>query len=137
MSLIEWDQSFDVGVNLINNQHKRLFFLLDELNEAKEKNDTKKVLDNVIQELMFYVDFHFKTEEKYFKEFQYENAEEHIKQHKNFENKAKDFYKKYSEDKEEAKISDEIINFLKDWLVNHIKIVDKAYRKCFNDHGLV
>ncbi|MBI5306473.1 hemerythrin family protein [Candidatus Wolfebacteria bacterium] len=136
MSLIEWDQSFDVGVKLINDQHKRLFLLFNKLYDAKEKN-IEKTLNDTIQELMFYVDFHFRTEEKYFKEFQYEKTKEHMEQHKIFENKAKDFHKKYLEKKEEGKLTQEIINFLKDWLINHIKIVDKEYKKCFNDHGLV
>lgn len=81
-----------------------------------------------------YVDFHFHTEEKYFKEFHYEKEKEHTEQHHIYENKIREFNEKYKEKGE--KIGDEVIVFLKEWIENHIKIKDKEYTKCFNEHGL-
>lgn len=132
MAFIEWDQSCSVGVQLIDNQHKRLFALINDFHEAKTN------LDEVLQDLLSYVDFHFKTEERYFDEFHYEKTEEHKQQHKFYEDKIKELYARCLQEKiDEGKISAEIEGFIKDWIVHHIKISDKEYSECFHQHGLV
>jgi len=139
MTFVEWNKSFSVGVKMIDAQHKKLFALINDVHSAsigKEiKGDT--TLDIIIHELMAYVDFHFKTEEKYFHEFGYEKTKEHEKQHKFYEDKIRDFYKRYLEGDAEIELMREIIIFIRDWILNHIKINDKEYTKCFNEHGLV
>jgi len=139
MVFIEWDMSFSVGVKFIDDQHKKLFALINALYDAKESAANKDFIfiDGVIQDLLAYVDFHFKTEEKYFKEFHYEKEKKHIKQHKFYEDKIKAFHEKYLRERNEKEISGEIMDFLKNWISNHIKISDKEYQKCFNERGLI
>lgn len=132
MAFIEWDQSCSVGIRLIDNQHKRLFALINDFHEAKTN------LDQVLQDLLSYIAFHFRTEEKYFNEFHYERTEEHVKQHKFYEDKIREIYERCLQEKiDEGKISAEIEDFVKDWIVHHIKISDKEYTDCFHKHGLV
>lgn len=135
MDFIIWDQSYSVGVKLIDTQHKKLFALISKLHATMAKTKEKEEpLDVIILDLAFYVDFHFRTEEKYMEEFSCVDAE-HFKQHVFYEGKIKEFNDRYQ--KGESNINEEIMVFLKDWLANHIKIKDKEYAKCFNDHGLV
>lgn len=132
MAFIEWDQTCSVGVHLIDNQHKRLFALINDFHEAKTN------IDQTLQNLLSYVDFHFKTEERYFDKFHYDKTEEHRQQHNFYERKIKELYKQCLVEKaNEGKISVEMEGFIKDWIVHHIKIEDKKYGKCFNEHGLV
>ena len=131
MSFIDWDDSFSVGVEIIDSQHKKLVELINNFHSAETN------LDEVVQDLLAYVNFHFKTEEKYFKEFGYEKIEEHTHQHKFYEDKIKEIYKKCLTEKiDEGKISAEIEGFIKDWILNHIKISDKEYTGCFHKNGL-
>ena len=131
MAFAEWDESCSVGVQLIDNQHKRLFALINDFHEAKTN------LDQVLQDLLSYIDFHFKTEEKYFHEFGYEKTDEHTKEHQFYEDKIKEIYKRCLQEKvDEGKISAEIEGFIKDWIVHHIKVSDKEYTECFHKHGL-
>ncbi len=130
MVFIEWDQSYSVGVKLIDSQHKRLFALINDFHEAKTN------LDQVLQDLLSYIDFHFRTEEKFFHEFGYEKIEEHSKMHKFYEDKIREIYKRCLQEKvDEGKISLEIEDFIRDWIIHHIKVSDKEYTECFHKHG--
>lgn len=131
MAFIDWDQTYSVGVEIIDNQHKRLFELINDFHSAKTN------LDQAIQDLLSYVDFHFKTEERYFDKFGYEKTVEHRQQHKFYEERIGALYARCLKEKiDEGKISAEIEGFVKDWISQHIHISDKEYSKCFHEHGL-
>lgn len=137
MDFIKWDESFSVGVRIIDAQHQKLFSLINNLHNNIRRTDGEEPepLENIILELAAYVDFHFHFEEKYFEEFNYEKTEAHKEQHKFYEDKVREFNEKYKKGEEE--VGEEILAFLEDWIKTHIKINDKEYTKCFNDHGLV
>ena len=137
MAFFEWDQNYSVGVKLIDGQHKKLFGLISDLYSALDKtaNGKETPVENIILDLAAYVEFHFGTEEKYFREFGYEKSESHTKEHHFYERKITEFKGKYKEKGDE--VVGEMIVFLKDWISGHIKIKDKEYSKCFNEHGLV
>lgn len=131
MAFVEWDESCSVGISLIDKQHQRLFELINNFHEATTN------LDAILQDLLSYVDFHFKTEEKFFKEFGYEYTEEHKKEHKYYEDKVAELYRQYTENKTKEKEVGLILEeFIKDWIMHHIKISDKRYAQCFLEHGL-
>lgn len=134
---IKWDQSLSVDVKLIDAQHKKLFVIVDKLYRIVNRIEGGggESLEDVILKLSAFVDFHFKIEEKYFEEFGCENMEEHIRQHNFYEEKIKEFNEKY--EKGEESVGEGILNFLKDWISNHIKIKDKEYTECFHKHGLL
>jgi len=137
MDFIIWDQSFSVGVKLIDEQHKKLFGMINKLHKTVKNINSWEAepLENIILDLAAYVDFHFKTEEKYFAEFGYEKTEEHTAQHNFYEEKVRDFKRQYDERGEI--VGGEVLVFLEDWIKGHIKVKDKEYTKCFNEHGLV
>ena len=128
MAFVTWDETFSVGVDLIDKQHQELFGFINAFHEDRAN------LEHTIEDLLSYIDFHFKTEEKYFKEFGYEKTEEHEDQHKFYEDKVRAFFKQFLQGN--TSISEEVENFVRDWIVHHIKTVDKEYTKCFNEHGL-
>ncbi|MDP3902058.1 MAG: bacteriohemerythrin [bacterium] len=136
MTFFEWDQSYSVGVKIIDVQHKKLFSLISDLYFATERNFDKKTVsvDDIINNLTAYVEFHFGTEEKYFKEFKYDKTESHTEEHHFYERKIADFKNRYEKGED---VGEEMMLFLKQWLSEHIKIKDKEYSKCFSEHGLV
>lgn len=134
MDFIVWDESFDVGVKIINAQHKKLFALISKLYVAVNKTEGEaEPLENIILELAAYVDFHFRAEEKYMNEFDCVDKN-HFDQHKFYEGKINEFNYKYQ--RGEEGVGEEILYFLKDWIANHVKIKDKEYTGCFHEHGL-
>lgn len=136
MDFIKWDESFSVGVKLIDAQHQKLFGIINKLHkEVSGAPDGEfEPLENMILQLAAYVDFHFRTEEKFFQEYDYEKTEEHTHQHHTYADKIRDFNERYK--KGEEKLGEEILKFLEHWIMNHIKINDKEYINCFHEHGL-
>jgi len=105
-----YNDSFDVGVDSINEQHKRLFDLIN--NVDSNRSDAAAV-----KELLDYVVFHFKHEEDAFDRFNFADKVSHKKTHD-------DFVAQASAVKE---INDDVIAFVKSWLVNHIMGSDMQY----------
>ncbi len=86
---IEWKESYSVGNELIDKQHKNLIAIINKLYEAIFANQTKEELKSILKELQKFGDEHFKTEEEYFKKCDYEGAAEQIKEHESFRQKLK------------------------------------------------
>jgi hemerythrin-like metal-binding protein len=129
-----WADEYSVGVEELDNQHKRMFVVINELLDAIDTNTTADHLGNIIDSLIKYKIFHFSTEEKYFKEFNYEGAEDHIAKHHEFNDKLTALKEKHPE--YTVEFAFELVDFLEDWLIEHLMVVDQKYTKCFNDHGL-
>lgn len=134
MKKIIWQPSYSVGVKLIDAQHKKLFSILNDLEDGINDSD-RSSLENTIFDLKAYVKFHFGQEEKYFKQFNYEDAPAHLQQHSLYVEKINELHARYL--KNETNIAAELVEFLDDWILNHIQIIDKKYTKCFNDNGLL
>jgi len=85
--MIQWESKYETGVEEIDNQHKKLVGMINELYSAIKSGEGKKVLDKILQELASYVDIHFGTEEKYMEEFNYPGYLSHKREHDNFTEK--------------------------------------------------
>ncbi|MBI5306626.1 hemerythrin family protein [Candidatus Wolfebacteria bacterium] len=134
MSLINWENSYSVGVNEIDVQHKNLFNLINSLYDAMNQSKETNILNSVMKNLIDYADYHFKTEEKYFDQFNYEKKEIHKEQHKVYQEKISQFVKKMENEKNI--IAFDILDFLEDWWLQHINKSDKEYAECFHKHRL-
>lgn len=134
MALIQWDSSFSVNVRELDDQHGALIKLINELHDAMQAGKAKDLLNKIIVELVNYTVNHFSTEEKYFAQFGYTEAETHIAEHKKFIDEVASFKKEFDEGR--LGLSIKVMNFLSDWLRNHIKGTDKKYGPFFNMKGL-
>lgn len=134
LKTIAWTAEMSVGVEEIDNQHKQFIQIMSDFYDAFNKGKVKEELAAILERLIKYADFHFKTEEKYFDKFNYEFADEHKAKHRDLENKAFIFKDRFEE--EGIAIVEEFMEFLTDWLVDHLETADQKYVKCFHDHGL-
>lgn len=130
----DWKPEYSVNVKEIDEEHKKLVNLIDKLYHSIYSFKTKEDLGNILNELIEFADYHFSTEEKYFEKYNYENSTEHKKEHRMFEDKVLDISKKFKNN--EMEISFELIDFLEDWLLDHLVEQDQKYVKCFTEHGL-
>ena len=129
-----WEDKYSVGVVEIDNQHKRMFVVINELLDAIDTNTTSEHLMDIIESLVKYKIFHFETEEKYFRDFNYDGADDHIAKHHEFNDKLNALKAKYPQPTVEFAF--ELVDFLEDWLIYHLMVVDQKYVKCFAEHGL-
>jgi len=129
-----WEDKYSVGVVEIDDQHKMFFKTLNELMVIIYEDVSIEKFNEVIKFFIEYRTFHFTTEEKYFKEFNYEDSTQHIIEHNNFNKKIDEMVQqnpKYTKE-----FGFELINFIEDWLVGHILFTDQKYKQCFVEHGL-
>ena len=131
---LEWEDKYSVGVVEIDNQHKRMFAVINELLDSISNNDPEEHLTSIIEGLLQYKKFHFATEEKYFKEFNYEGTAEHVAKHLEFGKRLDDLKQKYPSNTIEFAFA--LADFLEDWLIDHLLVMDQKYKQCFKEHGL-
>lgn len=125
MSLIKWnEETLSVGVELIDNQHKMLIHIINKLADAIENNEGLHVIESIFSQLIDYTQYHFNTEETYFFRLNNSDTELHILQHNHFIEQLGQFKIKHQDLKQ---VSQQLLNFLSDWLSNHIQIEDKKF----------
>ena len=132
--LIEWGQRYMLGINSIDQQHKRLVDLINELHYNFGTKVNKTVMHKVITELVEYTQYHFGYEEQIFDKIGYSDSANHIDQHRKFVETVSDFYKKFETEKDV--LSMEIVDFLKNWLVSHILGSDRKYVSKLKEKGI-
>jgi len=132
--VLEWEDKFSVDISMIDEEHKKIIGLLNKAICVKEQNGNPEELREVLREITNYVLTHFKTEESYMKEFNYPEYKDHKEEHRIFSNETTAYKDKVI--KGDYQIANEIIEYLKWWLVNHIQVTDKKYTDCFKRNGL-
>lgn len=125
MAGLSWSDSFSVGVNEIDAQHKKLIDLLNKLSDAMRAGKGNDVLGGILNELISYTQTHFKTEERYFKQYNYPDTQAHVAEHNAFVKKVSEFKEGFDAGK--LAVSIDVMKFLGDWLVKHIKGSDQKY----------
>lgn len=130
---VQWSSDLEVGVELIDSQHKELFVrfnnLLDALWEAKPKEEVSKFLDF----LGLYVHEHFGAEEDLMQSHDYPLASTHKAQHMSF---VEDFGKLRQELETKQMSTEATINLINGtygWLRNHIKGTDQLLGEFLKD----
>ncbi len=134
MSMIAWSDEYSVEIQEIDEQHKRLIDIMNELYDALAKKDYGEEVNTVLDELVEYTKVHFAVEETLMRIFHYEEYEDHKAIHDNIVSKVLEFQGKFRAG--DTKIGMELLMFLKDWLFDHINNVDKRYSKHFLKHGV-
>lgn len=79
MAFVNWNDSLSVGIVEVDNQHKKLVGMLNDLSEAMKARKGNEVLGKIISDVVAYTRTHFAVEEKYFAQFCYPDAAEHKK----------------------------------------------------------
>lgn len=125
MAIFIWDDSYKTGIESIDTQHKKLVDLLNQLDESLNiGGDTHEVI-KLLDELVEYTKFHFKDEEKFMQNHEYDtnSYDEHILVHQQFVDQVRNAQKECHENPD--KVTDELLDFLVQWLINHILLTDK------------
>jgi len=125
MEIIKWTEEYSVGIKEIDNQHKGLVILINELFTLMTKGKSKDSLSEIFNYLTDYTKKHFFTEETLLYKYAYPEIDQHKLEHSKFIENLNNLKSDFKTGK--ITISIETLNFLKDWLLNHIKISDKRY----------
>ncbi len=123
MQQVLWSEEYAVGNEQIDSQHKSLFEILNKLRISISNKQEKRYIDKNIMELQHYTVMHFSAEELYMSDAMYKNMDKHILQHDFFTGKIKELDPANDSNSVDTKI--ELLEFLTEWLFNHVLTEDK------------
>lgn len=125
MPIVEWNESFLVGVEPFDEHHKQLVELLNRSYTELVYDAPLESCGELLDELSDYVSYHFVAEELWMMENSYPRYEEHIAEHNNYIKQLQEFQKDYKQGRTETSL--EVFTFLRRWLVEHILKSDAEY----------
>ncbi len=131
---LEWDESFATGVVKFDQQHRKLFDMVNELHDAMQKKRSKEAIGSILNRLIEYTGSHFADEEAAFSKFHYPDQAQHKQHHSKLVGQVLELHGKFNSG--EAVLTQSVIEFLQDWLITHIKGVDKLYGPCLAKKAL-
>lgn len=133
MGIFTWNEKFSVQVEEMDDQHKVLFDLINQLHDAMSTGKGNEIMAGILAGLKDYTLTHFSKEEKYLESFHYSGIAEQKKQHQLFVEKISEYEQKLTEKK--LGLSIDVLHFLRDWLIQHIQTIDAKYADSFHSHG--
>lgn len=134
MSHIRWEDKYSVNVAVIDEQHQKLFEILNTLFDASAAGKTQEVIAAIIKDIGDYAVYHFSTEETLMKSYDFPGLVEHKREHDAFREKVTKFHDALA--KKKATLTLEIETFLIDWLDHHVLDLDRKYGPFLNEKGV-
>ena len=123
--LIPWKPEYELGIPIIDEQHRGLVAAINSLHCAVLNEFGEKMIEPVIGMTKEYTLVHFATEEFFLKKCGFPDMEQHCEQHKGLMRSLFEVGQEsvFNQD------SDQMIRFLQEWLLNHILTEDQKYRE--------
>jgi len=123
--VIQWTPDLSVLNDGLDKEHQKWIAILNDFYEGLMDGKSKEKLEGLVEAMLDYTKYHFSSEEKYMASIGYPNLQEHKAIHKAYVDKISEFHEKIKAGK--FIVSLEVTNFLKNWLINHIKGTDMQY----------
>jgi len=123
MSLFDWKDEYAIGSPEIDREHRALFRMVSELEDAMVAGKAEGGLESLMERLVAYSRFHFQTEEKQMRAHGYPDTEQHVREHNEFTARLAELEKKLSQGEEETDF--EALRFLAHWLEAHVLGADR------------
>jgi hemerythrin len=127
METIKWTPAISVGVTEIDEQHQKLFAIIDELGKAQAAVPDKGAVLAILTQLVDYSDYHFRTEDDFMIENSYPLFLSHRKEHLAYIKKMGTLIDDL--ENKGAALPGDILNFLCDWWQTHISQSDMKYAR--------
>ncbi len=131
---VTWKDEYSVGIETIDEDHRKLLNLINQLQTAVHYNYGPSFERKALDELIDYTKYHFSREEKFMRECQYPDYAGHKAEHEKMIEKLNDLLSEY--DRRGPAGIEQIAHFLRDWLIHHINGSDQEYAPCLREKGM-
>ena len=129
----KWSPDYSVGIKTIDDQHLVLVNTLNRLSAAVVEQEGEKVIAGIFDALMSYTRIHFALEERLMHQAKYHDLDAHMEEHRKLIERLAQLYQNHQ--LEEKPVYQEMLTFLKLWLIEHIQGVDIKYSAAFRQAG--
>eukprot|EP01012_Entosiphon_sulcatum_P059321 TRINITY_DN836_c0_g1_i3.p1 TRINITY_DN836_c0_g1~~TRINITY_DN836_c0_g1_i3.p1 ORF type:complete len:703 (-),score=104.12 TRINITY_DN836_c0_g1_i3:60-2168(-) len=130
---IEWTEEYAVHIPLIDDQHRTLFDMIEQLRLAALRSDDRGEVGSVLKGLITYCVEHFDSEELVMQDIGYPVYKSHAAVHQQFTDRCIEWVNAYAEGQLEVEY---VVDYLTHWLVNHILHSDKKIEAFCNEHNI-
>lgn len=124
MTVMNWTEELDIGVDAMNQQHQVLIGIMNRLHDQFEAGADQAEQAKSLVELAEFTVKHFKEEEQYMAAIQYPTLESHKMIHAKL---LEEFDTHKANFEKTGKLAGAFFTFLKLWLKAHIMGIDKKY----------
>ncbi len=126
-----WDDSLSVGIDIIDEHHRYLFDLINDLYDVVIHKRGARDVARLIKSLDAYAKVHFRAEEQMMAHYGFEGIKRQETQHHAFEAKIREFYEELHANPLVAQF--DVLSYLRDWLIKHIQVEDAKLRSLVGD----
>ena len=119
---LAWDDILSVGVDEIDDDHRKLVELFNMLNHSAAEGDNSDYLAALLEELISCTTWHFRHEERLMLKYGYDDLDSHKSDHEDLIQAAREFQQKVI--KAGNRVAAEDIKYLERWLTEHILTAD-------------
>ena len=116
-----------VGVPRLDSDHKAIIGHINQLHESLRSGSEAADLGEIFDKLVAYIEWHFAREEEIMEACSYPGVALQRAEHKTFARyiyRARDMYRGNAN----LALARAVLNYLRDWLEDHIQVSDMAYR---------
>lgn len=134
MALFNWNDEFSVNVLAMDNHHKKLFDIMNQMHDSMKAGSSEDVLGKLINELIDYTVYHFGEEEKMLEQVNYSGLDSQKRSHQAFVEKMLEYKKEVDEGMAIFAVP-KVSRLGVDWLKDHIMVMDNKYAEACNTGG--
>ena len=124
MTKFVWTDQLNIGIDVIDQQHRRIVEYINQLDDARSNGHSREEIGNLISDLVDYTISHFGFEESLQEEAGYPFSKSHRKVHELFTVRVSEFQARFEKGED---IGKGLNSLLVTWLFNHIKRDDVDY----------
>ena len=126
ITLIEWSDEYSIGVHYLDEEHKKLFKMLNRL-LSDHKSEPLELLNDMFFEIFQFKEKHFVAEEEFMKKNKYPEVQGHKEQHRKFARETASMCKKLMNSQNPNATREEMLAYLREWFEFHILTEDMKY----------
>lgn len=131
MGQFKWQDRYDIGVDAMNDDHKVLLRLMDELEDLARRGNDAAATKAAMTKLGEFTNKHFSDEEAFMASFSYPGIDSHKLIHKNLLEKFGAYQRRLMSGE---KLDEGFFDFLNIWLASHICGIDVKYGQHLRTH---
>ena len=131
---LTWKDSYSVGIDSIDNDHKKLIHLINNLQTAIDYKTDRQFERQTMDEVIDYTHYHFDREEGLMEDNDYPDFVPHKAKHKDMIAKVNEYAEAYERDEPDA--IESLLAYLKSWLIAHINGTDQEYSEFLISKGV-
>ena len=134
MSLLTWNHACSIGVKAMDDQHSILMDTLNDLRLALIQGSGREHVNEGLNRLIEFTRMHFTNEERLLEQHGFPGIEEHRNAHQRLLVQIEDVAARAQHNEHQAQ---SLLQFLREWYLDHVEKLDQQYGAWLNDRGIL